>query len=418
MKKSVGRYEKENRKAEKKASSRKYTSYEDVPLEDYRETAPVQGNVTKKFIKLFLILFFSVVLVIALLNIDKLTPDNVVHWFQYDLLGKTEGEGYPTSFSGTTVSTGNFSLLSGVPAYCSDTTITVLNNNAGTYLEKQHSYANPVLAVNKGWGMVYNPDGTGYTVFKRDSIVRTDSVKYKIISGDIASNGVYALLTENDDYLSKLTVYRSSGQEKYTYSFAEYYMNSVSLNSDGSRAVLSGVSARNGALISVIYVLDLTQSSYMQKYEADETYIYEIKYFDNGNALAVGSNMAFFINIGDGKKSDISYSAKTLTSYTLSRENGVLLSLSVNPDGRECDVLPVDTEGKLLQDISTGSKILSMDSYRNNTAVLTDGKLTVYDKSGGLKSEKEVDPDSRKLLFSDEKNLYLLGKSRISKVTL
>ena len=59
-----GRYEIQ----EKKASERKYTSYEDVPLEDYRSTEPEPSNITGKFLKVFLILFLSVVAVLAFMS--------------------------------------------------------------------------------------------------------------------------------------------------------------------------------------------------------------------------------------------------------------------------------------------------------------------------------------------------------------
>ncbi len=417
MKKKQGKYSGEDTKAEKRASKRKYMSYEDVPLEDYREPVPVQGNVTKKFLKLFLILFFAVVLVIALMNIDKLTPDNIAHWFQYDLLGKTEGTGYPVSISGTTVDKENFGLINGMPIYCSDTSITVLNRNAGTYQENQHSYAKPVLSVDEGYALVYNIDATGYTILKRDTVEKTDSVSQKIIAGDIASNGVYALLTESDDYLAKLTVYRSDHKEKYTYSFADYYMSSVSINRDGNRAIVSGVSARSGGLISVIYILDFTQDSYLQKYEADDTFIYDVMFFNNGNAAAVGDDTTFFINVNDGKKTDYSYESRTLTGYSLNRSHGVLLSVSDNPDGRECAMFPIDKNGESSKEIATGKKILAMDWKGNDVAALYDGLVVIYDREGTKKAEAAVDSDVRKIVCPDEAFFYALGKTRISKVT-
>ena len=214
MKSNKGRYQNEE-KRKKKVSNRKYMSYEDVPLEDYRDEDPMPNNITKRFLKMFFILFLAVVTVMVILNIEKLTPDNIVHWFQYDLLGKTDGEGYPVNFSGSTVDDGNFDLISGVPAYCSDTTITVLNKNAGVYQENQHSYASPTLSVNDSYGIVYNTDATGYTIFKRDSIEYTGAVKNKIFAADISANGTYAILTKGEDYLARLFVYRSDNLEKF-----------------------------------------------------------------------------------------------------------------------------------------------------------------------------------------------------------
>lgn len=408
-----GRYEKK----EKKNNKRQYLSYEEVPLDEVKDDEPEPSNITGKFLKTFLILFLSVVVVIAIMNIEKLTPDNVIHWFQYDLLGKTDGDGYPISFTGATVNVENFDLISGTPVYCSDTTIAVLNKNAGKYQENQHSYASPVLSVNGGFGIVYNTDATGYTVLNRDSVQYSSSVKKKIYAADVSSNGVYGLVTECDDYLARLTVFRSDNLEKYEYSFADYYINTVSLNKDGTRAVVSGVSARNGGLISVIYILDFSQSTYMQKYETENAFIYHVCYLDNGNVVAVGDNMAYFINVESGRKRDISYSNRKLTAYTLKRDRGMLLSLSVNPDGRECDIIAIDENGNSGSEIHTKGKTLSMDIRDGNPAVLLPEKIVIYDFSGNKQSEIKVDADSRKICCAEDNSYYVLGKSRISKVT-
>ena len=416
MKKNRGRYQNDEGKQEKKAAKRKYLSYEDVPLEDYRDEEPVPADLTKKFLKMFLILFISVVAVLALMNIDKLTPDNIAHWFQYDLLGKSEGDGYPTGFSGSVVTKGNFDLISGVPVYCSDTSITVLNDNAGVYLDAQHSYAAPVLSVNNSHAIVYNLNATGYTVLKRDSIVRTSSVKQKILSADISSNGIYAILTGSDDYLSKLTVYRTDGLEKYTYSFADYYMNKVSVNKDGSRAVLTGISARNGGLISVIYVLDFTQDNYMQKYEVDDTFIYDIKYLDNGNAFAVGDDKSVYVNVNDGGIHSLSYDDRTLTAYAIKRDQGAVISLSLNPDGRSCDIVSFNRDGNRESEIMTDKRVISLDMLGNERAILTPDSIIVYDREGNTKGFAFSDSDARKIVCCDYNTFYVLGKSRISRL--
>jgi len=411
MAKGRGRYQHDERRAK-----REYMSYEDVPLEEYRYNEPEPSNITGKFIKIFLILFLSVAAVIAVMNIDKLTPDNIAHWFQYDVLGKTDGDGYPISFTGSVVETGNFDLIKGVPVYCSDTTLAVLNNNAGKYQENQHSYASPVLSVNGGYGIIYNTDATGYTVFDRDHQIYSSSSTKKIYAADVAANGIYALLTRSDDYLSKLTAYRTDNLEKYEYAFADYYVNTVSLNNNGTRAVLSGMSARNGEMISVIYILDFRQSSYLQKYEFDDVYIYEVKYLDSGNVVAVGDKKACFINVEEGQKTDIDYSSRTLTTYNLKRDYGMLLSLSANPDGRDCNILTVKADGEQKDEIETRDKIISLDIYEEKPAALFADRITSYNFNGKPLGRAAVPLDSKKLCCCDKNAFYVLGKSRISRL--
>ncbi|MBQ9461083.1 MAG: hypothetical protein IJU51_04085, partial [Clostridia bacterium] len=242
-------------------------------------------------------------------------------------------------------------------------------------------------------------------------------VKNKIFSADISAGGAYAILTDSDEYLAKVTVFRSDNLEKYNYSFADYYMNNVSINKDGTRAVLSGVSAKNGELISVIYVLDFSQDNYLQRYEVDDTYIYSVKYLDNGNAYAVGSEGCYFININDGGKTDISYGSRKLTAFTLKRDQGLVMSLSANPDGRDCDLVSYDDSGNKDFEVKTGEKVLSIDERKNDRAILTAEAITVFDRDGKRRASVSAGSDSRKIVFCDNDSFYVLGKSRISRLT-
>ncbi len=408
-----GRYE---RTTPKNIKNREYTSYEDAPLKDYGDSEPAPQHLTKKFIKVFVILFISVVVVLALTNLDNLTSDNISHWFQYDLLGKTEGEGYPIKFSGISVDNGGFEVMDGCPVYCSDTSLVVLNSNAGEYLNTHHSFANPIVRTNSGYSVVFNSDATGYKIINRDSVVYTGSVSKKIFDADVASNGTYAILTRGNDYLSELNVYKSDNSKKYEYSFAEYYVNSVSINSDGTRAVLGGVSAKDGGLVSAVYILDFGQDSYLQKYEFEDSFIYSVEYLDNGNVIAIGSNAAYYIDIEKSKQTVFDYDMKTLTNYTVDGKYGAVLSLSSDTDGRTGSVFTLSTEGKKTEQIDIDGKVLSLDYTDNSIAVLTSGKVMVYNLKGKLIKSVETASDSRKIRFSDSNTVYVLGTSLISKL--
>ncbi len=399
-----------------KASKRKYTSYEDVPLREYRDTEPVPQNLTQKFIKVFFFLFIAVVAVMAMINVDNLTPDNISHWFQYDLLGKTEGSGYPVRFNGITVNSDNFSVMDRTPVYCSDTSIVVLNSNAGEYQNTQHAFAKPIMKTNMNYSIIFNSDATGFKIINRESTVYTGTTDKKLFDADVAENGTYALLTYGSDYLSSLNVFKSDNNKRYSYSFADYYVNNLSLNSNGSGAALSGVSAKNGGLISVIYILDFNQTNYLQKYEIEDSYIYDIKYLDNGNVIAVGNTCAYHIDVENGTKTDINYDSKTLTTYTLNAKYGLLLSLSTNPDGRECDIVAINNIGKIETEINTKNKVESLDYKNEKIAALLPSELVIYDTSGKQLASNETSTDARKACFSDNNTLYILGTSNISKI--
>lgn len=395
---------------------RKYMSYEDVPLTNFRDNDPAPTNLTKKFFKVFGILFIGVIAVLALVNIDKLTPDNISHWIQYELLGKSEGSGYPVRFVGTSINTENFSLMDRAPVYCSNTSVVVLNPNAGEYQNNQHSFANPIMKTDNDYSIIYNADATGYRIINRSSTLYSGNASYKLFDADIAANGTYALLTYGNDYLSELTVNDKDNKKQYGYSFAEYYVSNVSVNSSGTRAALSGVSAKDGGLISVIYILDFSQKTYYQKYEFEDTYIYDICYLDNDKVIAVGDNSVYHVDIDNKKLTEISYNSRVLTTYSMKRNYGVVLSLSMNPDGHECDIIAINSDGKKDSEVSTGKRILSLDYFNEKICVLMQNDFSIYNFKGSQLYHKEVSSDSRKICFCDTNTLYILGTSNIYKI--
>ena len=363
-------------------TEREHISYEDAPLAEIKDNEPLPANATKSFFKGFIILAISVIVVMAVTNIDKLTPENISHWIAYDLLGMSEGDGYPASFSGADVDTGNFDLMDGVPVYCSDTSVAVLNSNAGKYQDVSHAFANPILSTNSSYSIVYNEGATGYMIIDRNSVIKTGLTEKKIFCADVCPNGIYCILSEDDDYLSKLTVYR-----------------------------------KDDRLLSVLYVLDFSQGNYMQRYEFDEIYIYDIRYLNNGNAIAVGDKSAYYIDINSGSKKDIEYHAKFLTTYTLDRKNGMLLSLSSTPDGKECEVIMINENGEQSADIQTSRQVLSMDYRNDRVAVLFDREAYVYNMKGKKVGEIPSKSDSRKIRFADINSVYILGKSSLYNVS-
>ena len=418
MKKSKGRHERpEEKPAARKAVKREYTSYEEAPLYDDELTATPK-NFTRLFIKVLLILMLSVLAVIAFLNRENLTADKISHWFQYDLLGKSEGNGYPVRFTGVNILSGNFSLMDQSPVYCSDTSVVVLNGNAGEYQSKQHTFANPVLRTNDNYAIVFNLDDRSFLILDRTTVRHSDCCEQKLFDADIASNGTYGLLSYGDDFLSTLTVYKGDNTKKYGYSFANYYVSKLSLKQDGTRAAACGVSAKNGEMISAVYILDFEQSEYFQKHEIEDAFLYDVKYLDNGNVVAVGDRSAYYIDVADNSMKEIEYGGKGLTAYCFHAKSGLELSLSANPDGRDCEVLYLDPEGSARVIAETGEKILSIDRKSDLTAVLTVSGIIVYDSLGVKLQTIPVQADGKKICLQDDHTLYLLGKSQITKVRL
>ena len=235
----------------------------------------------------------------------------------------------------------------------------------------------------------------------------------------IFQQAVCPAVTQSDDYLAKLTVYSKDNKEKYAYSFADYYINNISINSDGTRAIVSGISAQKGSLVSSVYILDFSQDAYIAKYELKDNSIYDVKFFDNGNAAAIGKNESYFFDIENNKKNLISYDSKTITNYEVSNEKGIALSLAKYPDGRDCEIVTISPEGKTTATISTDIKVESISNADKAVAVSSGDTIYLYDKeSGKLTAQKKCEQTLKKIAMANDNTVYALGATEIIKAEM
>lgn len=401
---------------ERKAVDRKVLSYEDVPIDEYSHESTAQPELVKRLFKVLLIILVCVVALLVVLNWDDLSPENVSGFIQNDLLGVSHGDGYPTPISGTEVNSGNFKLMdSTTPVYISDTSAVFLNDNAGQRQNRQHAFASPSLECNKNNAILFNVGGTGYRIFDHKDELYANSVDNKIFDADIAENGSYVFVTQSGDYLAELTAYTKDHTLKYKYSFADYYIQNVSISNDGSKAIVSGFSSNNGSLVSAVYIIDFSTENYIAKYEFSDIMIYDVCFYNNGNAVAIGDNKSYFFNLENNERQDIDYDSCTLTSYSADKEKGLVMSLAKQPDGRDCDVQIISTEGETTARFSTGTKITSISLGYDNIAALSSNMVFIYNKSGGILQTQDVGHDAVKVCLADDNTLYLLSITDIKK---
>ncbi len=405
---------------EKNAADRKVVSYEDIPIDEYDEATPIQPEVVKRLLKVLLIIFACVIALLVILNWSKLSPENVSRFIQYDLLGISQGEGYPAKINGNEVVKGDFMLMDEkTPVYVSDTSVVLLNDNAGQRQNIGHAFANPVLRTSRDYALVFNAGGTGMRIFTHSDSVSDISLENKIFCADISDEGSYAVVAQTDDYLSKLTAYTKDKNEKYVYSFADYYINTVSINSSGTRAIVSGVSAQKGSLISAVYILDFSQDDYIAKYEIPDNIIYDVEIFDNGNAAAIGKKESYFFDIENNKKNIIKYESKTLTDYQVMPNYGVVFSLARYPDGRDCDILAISPRGETVASFQTGLKANSVSMSSENIAVSIGNEIYLYkQKNGATLGQKKCKQSIKKIQMANDTVIYALGVTEIQKIEL
>ncbi|MGN0508621.1 MAG: DUF5711 family protein [Ruminococcus sp.] len=400
--------------AERKTSERDVISYEDMPLDDYeQEKTDISPEAVKKILIGVCIALAAGLIVFAFANRDNLTWDNISNWWTYDVLGNA-GNGYPVNLIGTEVKSGNFAVNQGHVAYASDTSFVTLNSTGSEVANVQLRYSKPVMKSSGNRFLTYGIGTTGYQIQDFDGMLYSGEAEGAIYTADISSNGVYGIVTEGSGYLSILYVFNSNNNRIYKYSFSEYYINSISLNSDGSGCVACGITSDNGAVKTGVYVLDFTKEEPVSQYSINGDTIVDSDYLNDNRIVLVGQSSSYVIKRGEENYVTVEYDSKTLANYCFNPDtNSFALALSKSGDGRSCAIEIYNDNGEKTSSIDTDYGAESISLYKGTVAILDGNTAYGFNSEGTQLYSCDTGTGSKRLILTSDNTAYVLSVNQV-----
>lgn len=400
--------------AERKKSERDVISYEDMPLDDYeQEKTDISPEAVKKIIIGVCVALAAGLIVFAFANRDNLTWDNISNWWTYDVLGNA-GNGYPVNLIGTEVKSGNFAVNQNHVAYASDTSFVTLNSTGSEIANVQLRYSKPVMKSSGNRFLTYGIGTTGYQIQDFDGMLYSGEAEGAIYTADISSNGVYGIVTEGGGYLSILYVFNSNNNRIYKYSFSEYYINSIALNSDGSGGIACGITSDNGAVKTGVYVLDFTKEEPVSQYSISSDTIVDCDYLNDNRAVLVGQSSSYVIKRGEENYVTIKYDSKTLANYCFNPDtNSFALALSKSGDGRNCVIDIYNDNGERTSSIDTDYGAESISLYKGTVAILDGNTAYGFNSTGDLLYSCDTGTGSKRLILTSDNTAYVLSVNQV-----
>ncbi len=374
---------------------------------------------TKSF-KIGLIVVLAVLFVVIGLNIQNLSPSNIVNWVQGSILGMNHGSGFPCEIVGSKVDANNFAIFDNDISYTSDTSFVALNKSAAEDVNRQHSFSNPIYKSTNNYALIYNLGTKSFQLEKKSKTVLKANLDNNIICGSVSQNGKCAFITGSNDYLSEMVVLSSKNgevKEEYKYYFSEYYITNVAISSDGKSGVACGIYSDAGVLKSAVYIFNFNSETPKEIIEYNDNMIIDLQYGSNGKAVAIFDKSASIINTSKKTHVDYSYENKSLLCYEI--QDGIIsLALSETSTGGSGKVVVLDLSGNQRAMIDTDVKVLSVSSYGNKIAILSDSQVYEYTSGGSKRNSFKVSGDSKKIKLAKNNKLYILGICKISTLHL
>lgn len=374
-------------------------------------------KVPKKIWKAFFILILSFFSVIIFVNREKLAPD-YIGTFLEDLFAEMQhGSGYPYKISGNKVNNENFKIIDKNLLLVSDTSLATLNTSAKEMLRKQHCYQNPVLKLSDTRMIIYDLGGKNLEITSRSKTLHTAQMENNIISGAVSNYGTFAVVTETKGFLGQLTVFAKNGKGVYyRYNFADHYITDVAISENGKSTAVCGSTAKDGLMVSTVYVFDYNSEEPKVKLNYDDNMFIRVEYLSNGNLVAIGDSLTSVINPKTGHKEDYFYENKNLIGFDINKNDGILLALSLSEDGNNTDIVLLNKKGKVEKNFHTDHSVRAVSFNHGKIAALSYGTVYLYNSSGKKLKSVDVGTDAKNICLFSSKDIYVLGVTEVRKI--
>ncbi len=373
-----------------------------------------------KDIKKIILILTSVFLFLIIWNNRiKLHPDNVLLWLKGTWMSFRVGNGFPQEILGQAVAAENFAVIGRNPVVLSDSGFTVFNSSGCTIRTQRHNFSTPLLKIGGLRAIIYDLGGKNYKIESCAKSIYSSKTDNNIISCSIAENGKYAVVTESQNYLSELKVYDSKNSEKYGYYFSEHYICDFELNSSGDQGVACGINTEDGNINSYLYILNFKSKEPQNKFKLENNLVTKVKYFSNGNILAIGDNYLSVINQALGSIKNFSFDAKLLKFYDFKRDKGICFCLSPS-EGKSCDdeIVVIDMFGKESICTSTNENLKSLAYFGNRIIAFAKDKLYAYNCEGKFEGYINNQPYFKKIIMESGSCAYALKGNEIYKIKI
>ncbi|MQN02096.1 MAG: hypothetical protein DUD27_02900 [Lachnospiraceae bacterium] len=214
------------------------------------------------------------------------------------------------SFSTNGASAQNFvSFADGLMAYSRDGA-QLYDSDGRTLWNESYNMQNPEVRISGDRLLIYDRGGSTFVIMSPQKEISVISTTHPIVQADIASNGISAVLTEEED-TGYINIYKADGTslaDGQVHLSQTGYPMSIAMSDDGTRLIMSLSVIKTDSLATQINIYDFTDAGDQKKdniiasFKYDDTVCPQTAFFSDGSAAALTDSGAVLYTSGNDVK--------------------------------------------------------------------------------------------------------------------
>lgn len=316
---------------------------------------------------------------------------------------------YPINIAGGT--SYQIGTLENFFAVVNDTKFLIYSTDGEKTVEKQHTFANPILRTNSKKALLYDIGGKKLQLESKYKTVYSKSLEDNIVLARLGNSDNVAVVTKSDKFLSVMEIYDGSGEEIFKWSSVDSRIIDVTFTNASDGCIVTTIGAEGGQLVSKLHSFNFSQKEELWSSSEVDTLVMSTVVKNDGEIIAFGDTKCAYYDNGKIIGS-YQYNSK-LIDY--SNSNNVTGLLFRDEELRESKLV-------MITDILTTPKVITLEDdvkqvlvEGDKVYVMTTSHILEYTLSG---------TEISKVSISDEYNdmhklgnyMFLLGLSDINRI--
>ncbi len=297
----------------------------------------------------------------------------------------------------------------------SDSNAVLINSDGKEVYECVHSFAKPAVSVNGTKAVIFDRNGTGYTLLTDKKIVMSGEAENVLISAEYGKNGNYALATRGTKSTSTLSVFNKKSKEIFKWNCAYENIMSIALSDDGKYAGVAVFGAQNGETYSELSFFGFEYNEPLNTAKITGTAPYALEFTSSNTLTLFGDNGIFKLTKKADKYETVSeYFTPEFNSFSCNESGDYQLTLAKYGSSNVFSISIFNGNGKLKTEIPVETEITAVTMSDKYIFALAESEIIVYNRSG--KKVGDIDITGKLYsIFPTDKYIFVHSLDNISR---
>lgn len=366
-------------------------------------------NAAKKLKKFIGIAVVATVIII----ISLMTPTGLTEYIQNAILSIGSAD-FPKELTGSQTVSSEY--RNNKLYVITDMAYNVYNSKGKTILSDTHGFSNPFMKVSSARTLVLDQNGVGYKIYNLNNAVVDLTSKNNLITGDIARNGTYAIVSKPPDYASNVEVYSKSNKLLFSWSSSKEIITAVCLSNNGKKIAVSTIYSDAGEYNSKVYVFNYKNAEPLLKLEYNLPVLY-LKTLNGSSFASVTNSKIDFVNWRNQKVTSIENEGNIINFRHISNSQ-FLVSCESSMNNLETHCTLYNSRFEAVQNVLFSGSAEDVSYSGGKFICFDDNTAYALDESGKTVYSAECGYSVRHIFAKKSDTLFAVSDTEVRKIVM